>query len=71
MSQPIDSAAAMRILGLPRTSFWRLIYREKVPHMRPSKRTARFDLDAIEELKKRLTVSSVADLKAWAKRRSA
>ena len=61
----ITPREAMQILGVTsRTTFWKLIYVQNVPHFRyPGTRIIRFEREAIEALKERSRINGVEDLR--------
>ena len=61
----ITPREAMGILGLTnRTSFWKLVYGQNVPHFRyPGTRIIRFEREAIDALKERGRINGIEDLR--------
>jgi predicted DNA-binding transcriptional regulator AlpA len=61
----ISSAQAMQILGITcRTTFWKVVYEQKIPHMRvPGTRVIKFERQEIERRKQLWTVRTAEDLR--------
>lgn len=54
--------ARARLFNLSRTSFWRIIYRERVPFHLVGLRTFFFPVQAIEALREKCMVKTTEDL---------
>jgi predicted DNA-binding transcriptional regulator AlpA len=61
----ITPAQAMALLGITcRTTFWKVVYSQKIPHVRvPGTRVIRFDRAEIERRKQLWTVRTPEDLR--------
>jgi predicted DNA-binding transcriptional regulator AlpA len=61
----ITPAQAMAILGITsRSTFWKVVYDQKVPHVRiPGTRVIRFDRAEIERRRELWTVRTAEDLR--------
>jgi predicted DNA-binding transcriptional regulator AlpA len=62
----ITPAQAMQILGITcRTTFWKVVYQQKIPHLRvPGTRVIKFERQEIERRKELWMVRTTEDLRA-------
>jgi predicted DNA-binding transcriptional regulator AlpA len=62
----ITPRAAMQILGITsRSTFWKVVYAQNIPHARiPGTRVIRFDRAEIERRKALWTIRTTEDLRA-------